>query len=95
MRLRWTVPARMDLRRIDAWLVMQATPEVAERTLSAIAERASFLVDFPRGGRPIGSLDCRVLRVHGTPYLIAYRIEGELVDVLRIVHEREDWRLPS
>jgi toxin ParE1/3/4 len=90
--LNWTSPALNDLRSIDAWLSERASPEIAVRTLTFIRDRAHFLRNFPHGGRPeAGGL--RVLRVSETPWLILYRLDGDCVYVLRIRHEREDWRV--
>lgn len=89
-RIVWSVPSRDDLRSIDAWLTRETTPEFAARTLSAIRLRARFLENFPKGGRPHRN-DTRILRVLGTPYLLRYRIRQEIVEVLRVYHERQDW----
>ncbi|MFN3434519.1 MAG: type II toxin-antitoxin system RelE/ParE family toxin [Sphingomonas sp.] len=92
MRIDWTRPALEDIRGIDDWLTREASPEVAVRTLVTIRHRAFFLENFPRGGRPLTG-GHRVLRVFDTPYLIRYRIVGDVVQVLRVHHEREDWQL--
>lgn len=91
IRLVWTTEADADLSRINDWLNEKSTPDAAVRTLLAIRERADFLLNFPRGGRPLGPPDYRLLRVFNTPYLIAYRAKVERVEILRIFHEREDW----
>lgn len=89
-QLDWTEPALADLRAIDKWLTEKARPEIALVTLIHIRRRARFLEDFPHGGRPIGEGN-RALRVIDTPHLILYRIVGDLVQILRVQHEREDW----
>ena len=90
MRIEWTTPALIDLRGINRWLSAEADPEFAMRTLVAIRLRSRFLEDFPRGGRPHRDGQ-RILRVFDTPYLIRYRVVGDLVQVLRVHHEREHW----
>jgi toxin ParE1/3/4 len=90
MRIDWTTPALDDLRHIDAWFTQEADPEWAIRVLGAIRFRSKFLEDFPRGGRPHRDGQ-RILRVFETPYLVRYRISGNVVQVLRVHHEREDW----
>jgi toxin ParE1/3/4 len=92
-RVSWTTASRHDLRQIDEWLTNEADPDFAIRTLATIRYRAEFLVDFPRGGRPYRG-GTRILRVLDTPYLIHYRIVGDLaVEVLRVYHERQDWQV--
>ena len=88
----WSDPALRDLRRIDEWLTREASPEVSIRILMAIRERAGFLERFPHGGRPQAD-GTRILRVFDTRYLILYRLAGDVVQVLRLHHEREDWSL--
>ena len=92
MRIDWTRPALEDLRGIDDWLTREASPTVALRTMVTIRHRAVFLENFPRGGRPLPNAH-RILRVFDTPYLIRYRIVADVVQVLRVHHEREDWHL--
>lgn len=91
MRIVWSILAREDLRIIDEGLLREASPEISVRILSAIAARATFLANFPHGGRPYRNGQC-VLRVYDTRYLIRHRIRGEDVEVIRVHHEREDWQ---
>jgi plasmid stabilization system protein ParE len=94
IRIVWTSEADADLRRIDEWLLEKSTPEIAVRTLVAIKQRADFLLNSPRGARPLGPPDYRLLRVFHTPFLIAYRVmKNDQVEILRVFHEREDWHL--
>ncbi len=86
----WSSLAREDLRRINHWLINEASPELALRTLATIRFRCKSLEDFPHGGPPLNN-GARKLRVHDTPYFILYRIIRSTVEVARIVHEREDW----
>ena len=92
MQIIWSTPAEDDLRALNDWLTREASPEYAARTLVAIRSRAKFLEDFPHGGRPHQD-DTRVLRVFDTPYLLRYQIIDDVVSVLRLHHERENWFL--
>jgi len=92
MRLSWTAPALSDLRRINTYLAHEASRDVAERVLTAIRERGTSLIDFPFAGPRITGSDSRSLRIHGSPYIIVYRITDRAVQILRIQHERQDWR---
>lgn len=89
----WSGPASADIDAINAWLIKHASSAVAIRTLAEIKYRTEFLRNFPRGGRPFE--DLRILRVPATPFLIFYRLEGDIVTVLRIRHEREDWQVET
>jgi len=84
--------ADRDLDRIDAWLEQEGSPEISVKILLAIKERANRLIDFPHAGPALRDQGFRKLLVLGTPYIIAYRIEPRVVQILRVHHEREDWR---
>lgn len=87
----WAPSARSDLNRITAWLDENRDAQTCADTLEAIQRRAEFLMDFPRGGRPLGD-GKRLLRIIGTPYLIVYRLSDTQTEVVRVHHEREDWQ---
>ena len=89
--INWTTAARSDLRRIDEYLSREATGEVALKVLSAIRSKATMLESFPSAGPELGS-EHRYLGVTGTAYVIVYRHQRGRIDVLRIRHNREDWR---
>ena len=93
--LRWTSLARRDLRRIDTYLTTEASPEVAERILVTILDKADLLRRFPEAGPIVSVSDFRSLRIGGTPYLLAYRVTPRGVDILRLSHERQNWREPT
>ncbi len=90
--LSWTAPARADLQRTDVYLSREASGEVAIRTLIAIRERADLLRRFPQAGPMMRDVDFRSLRIHGTRYLLNYRLTGSSVEILRIFHECPNWR---
>ncbi len=92
--LNWTTPARIDLHGIEAYLSNEASGEVAVRILTAIRGRADLLRRFPQAGPMIRDADFRSLRIQGTPYLLTYRLTGSSVEILRIFHERQNWREP-
>ncbi len=89
-RIDWSQPALDDLRAINGWLMKEATPDIALRTLTAIRTRARFLERFPDGGRRHKG-NVRILRVFRTQYLLLYRIDDDAVQVLRVRHDRQDW----
>ena len=92
--LLWSVKARADLRRIDQWLMVNASGNIAMRMLEAIGERSTLLLDFPRAG-PLGADNDRTLTVTGTPYILLYRPRETGIEILRVHHVRQDWRPPE
>jgi plasmid stabilization system protein ParE len=91
-KLIWMPAADRDLDRIDAWLEQEASAETSIKILLAIRERANRLIDFPHAGPALRDQGFRKLLVLGTPYIIAYRIEPQAVQILRVHHEHENWR---
>ena len=90
MRLIWSPSARDDLVGIDRYL-SQLDPVVAMKVLLAIRNTANRLLEYPRIGRAV-SAPFRVLGVRDTAFLIVYRLHGGAIEIIRIRHDREDWR---
>ena len=94
MKLSWTERALTDIASIDRWLTEHAAPEVAEDQVERIRIRARRLRDFPRIGQQLGATS-RTVAVHKTPYVLIYRISNGEVEILRVQHNRQDWRRPE
>jgi toxin ParE1/3/4 len=90
-KINWSIPARNDLRRIAIWLETEATPDIAVRYLRAIRTRCEALENFPQRGSQINH-DVRKLLVPETPYIILYRLFAADIEVVRVFHNRENWR---
>jgi toxin ParE1/3/4 len=86
----WTPTAQRELRGMVAF-VRPRNPAAATRLFNVIVERAEQLPENPEIGRPGRLHDTRELIVSGTPYLLIYRIRGEAIDILRVLHGKRDW----
>ena len=60
-----------------------------------IEAAAAFLVNLPRAGSPLENGLARKWRVPATPYLLVYRALTDRVEILRVYHERMNWREDS
>lgn len=90
MKVRWTKPARDDLIRIQDYIT-QDNPRAAFQVVKAIHQHTGKLMEHPRSGR-IGRVEgTRELVIIDTPYLVAYRIQGEWIDVLAVLHSSRQW----
>lgn len=90
MHLEWSVFARADRKAIFDYIEAessQAAISVDER----IRTRIQDLAQFPEMGRPGRVEGTRELIVSGTPYIAAYRIFGNTVQILRILHGAQLW----
>jgi len=86
MRVVWTARALRDLASLRAY-IWHDNPAAAERQVERILAAAARLAEFPETGRA----GTRELVVSRTPYLVPYRVRGELVEVLRVLHGRQRW----
>ena len=91
--LRWTEQAVNQLSAIAEYISL-SSPVYAEQVLERLVFRLRQAQDFPESGRRVpesGHSDARELIE--PPYRIVYRVRHEAVEVLAIVHGRQD--LPS
>jgi toxin ParE1/3/4 len=89
MRIRWTVAAADDLQHIHDYL-REHEPHLAQTTVIAIKEAILSLQRFPNRGRP-GAVDgTRELLHERLPYIVAYRVQEEAVEILHIWHPSQE-----
>ena len=100
--IRWSLTATQDVRDIEEF-VARDSPVYAVRLTNRIVEAVERLTEFPQLGRVVPEFEQEDLReILYRSYRIVYRVQGEAVMVLRIVHgarglmrlaEREPWDL--
>lgn len=91
--LRWTEQAVDQLSAMVEYISL-SSPVYAEQVLERIVLRLRQAQQFPESGRRVpesGHADAREL--FEPPYRIVYRVRSDTVEVLTIVHGRQD--LPS
>jgi toxin ParE1/3/4 len=91
MRIRWTEPATRDLIQISDYLEKHASSAVARRIALSIYERVGALAQFPEQGRTGRKSGTRELVLSGLPYLAVYRLNGDAIEILRILHGAQMW----
>ncbi len=85
MKLRFSAQADHDLDAIKSYIA-QDNQAAAERTAARIMQSILYLQDFPRLGRPGIVPDTRELGILGLPYKAVYRIEGDTIVIVTLVH---------
>ena len=90
MRVRYVPRARAQLRRIGRYIA-QDSPTAAQQVVARIPEVVDGLATFPTMGRPGRVIGTRELIVPGTPYVVAYRVRENAVEVLAIIHSAQQW----
>lgn len=90
MEITWTAAAVLDLQEIRAYIAGER-PLAAARVAERIRSSAEMLRRFPRIGREGRVPGTRELVVSRTPFLIAYRIRQDRIEILRVLHEAQKW----
>ena len=91
MRISWTKAASEELDSLYDYIFLdnpQAAAKMVRRIVHVIDEH---LVDNPwmgRGGRVPNS---REFAVSGTPFIIIYRVENEVLEIIRVLHGAQQW----
>lgn len=91
MRVRWLRTALANLEAIGEYIARD-NPVAASQTVLRIFEAVDKLAADPGAsvGRPGRVAGTRELVV--TPnYLVPYRIKGDVLEVLRVMHARQRW----
>ena len=91
VRIQWTEAAASDLKSIAAWIGPD-DPDAAVRQVLLVVDAVEELLpvhpEIGRAGRLTGT---RELVVPKTPFIVAYRIKRDTVQVLRVLHEAMKW----
>ena len=87
--IRWAKRATDDLDGIERWY-RAIDPALSDRMLDRIFAATRLLRDHPLAG-PIELYGTRrKRRVAGTPYNLFYRVAGDHVRILRVLHVARD-----
>lgn len=90
MQLRWTEEAADDLERIADYLLIHA-PGRAPELIRAVYDAPSTLLTFPNRGRPGKREGTRELVLTPLPYIVVYKVLGDVIFVVRILHGAQQW----
>jgi toxin ParE1/3/4 len=90
MRVRWTTPAREQLAAAHEYIA-EENRRAAARTADKIWKSTELLAKHPMAGREERVAGTRELIVRGTPFIVAYRIQGSEVWVLAVMHGARKW----
>ncbi len=90
MRVKWLRSALATLNE-EAEFVSKDNPAAATRTFTAIVDAVHLLQQYPAMGRPGRVPGTRELVIPDTPYIIPYRVRGEVLELLRVFHGARKW----
>ncbi|MFI3199501.1 MAG: type II toxin-antitoxin system RelE/ParE family toxin [Methylococcaceae bacterium] len=90
MQVQWTVRAGSDRENaINTIAVDSLTAALSQ--LDEIERQTDRLADYPKLGRPGRVKGTRERVVNRTPFIVVYRIKGEIVQILRVLHGAQQW----
>ena len=90
LRLRWTEQAVAQLSAI-AEQIATSSPVYAETIVDRIVHRLTQAQRFPESGRMVPEYERTEIReLIEFPYRVIYRCGPESIDVVAIVHSRQD-----
>lgn len=87
---RLTVPARQDLLEISEYGLAEWDLVRAESYIDALYEAFDGLARFPENGPRRDRLGAGIRSRISSNHVVYYRIEGERIDILRLLHVRSD-----
>ena len=94
MRLLWSRQAEDDAASIVEFIARDK-PGAAIEIGDAIEEHARRLRDFPKSGRRGRVKGTRELVVAGSPFILVYRILGDTIGIVRVLHGAQQWPPPK
>jgi len=90
MRIRWQDDAINDLIQVRRFISID-NPSAAARVADCLRSAVPELANQPAIGRP-GRVPGTRERVRvDIPYIIAYRVEGNNIVILRVLHTARKW----
>lgn len=90
MQLRWSEEAADDLERIANYL-FEKTPQHAPELVRTVYNAPHALLTSPHRGRPGKKEGTRELVLSPLPYIVVYRIAGDAIHLVRILHGAQKW----
>jgi len=90
VRVEWLRAAINNLDALAEY-ISRDNPAAAERTVAAIRSAVEDLERVPSSGRPGRISGTRELVVSGTPYIVPYRVRGDVVQLIRVFHTARKW----
>ena len=87
---RWTADAIADIQ--NGWdYIAEDNVAAADRIVERLISAADILDRHPLIGRSGKEPGTRELIVSGTRYILIYRADGRKVEILRVLHGKQNW----
>lgn len=90
MKLEWTPRARKD-RAAAIDFIARDNLRAALIQLDQIERQTEMLIRHPEMGRPGRKKGTRELVISRSPFIVIYRIKGERIELIRLLHGSRQW----
>ncbi len=91
MQVRWTAKAVSDLQSLRAFIAKDKPGAAKKLVRKIITKVEKDLIIQPHLGRPGRTPGTREFIIAGTPYLLPYRVQGECLEIIRVLHGAMRW----
>ena len=90
MSIRW-LPQAQSNRLEQLEFIARDNPLAAINQDEEIERQINMLLAHPQMGRPGRVTGTRELVISSTPFVVIYRLQGQSIDVLRLLHSAQQW----
>jgi len=91
MKIIWTRRARRHLKAAYDYWASESSPPAADIMLERIFSAVESIARHPALGRPGRVPGTRELVLIPTPFLVAYRVRRERIEILALLHGARKW----
>ena len=89
--IKWTEQATSQLDQAQDYIALSNSEDIARRVALQIVASVHMLASFPLAGKSGRVPGTRELVITNTPFVAAYRAEGQHVTILAIYHGAQQW----
>jgi toxin ParE1/3/4 len=86
----WTKRSVRRLDQIGHYIALE-NPAAAVEVVARIATAGNTLAELPHLGRPGRIIGTRELVISGLPYIMPYRLKGQSIEILTVIHTAQKW----
>ncbi len=90
MKVAWSRRAKAQLELASEYIA-ERNAAAAEHFLDSVFRAVRGLEDFPAMGRPGRRSGTRELVIRGSPFVVAYRVKDDQVEIVTVVHGAQRW----
>jgi toxin ParE1/3/4 len=90
LKIVWSAEAEEDLISIWRYSADEWSPAAADQQIRDIWTTCEMLLGYPQLGRPRDELLLGARSTVTDPHVVFYRVSTRGIEVLRVLHERED-----